>query len=196
MDGDQSGELDTFEDDDVDDRIEDREVSGGGDAQSHIGEALEGTPHAEDSGHEANGHQQIDIAGLHRDQIACDQDGANGQQNLTGRKAEFKTEEDREDQGHADKGGICRHLDILFEPAPHTGHLGRYGEEYPRIELENQRKEERQPHADRQGHRLFEIGDAWTSCKKVPKHAVTILPNTRHSFRHAVASNFPGCSGR
>ena len=75
--GHQSGKLDTFKDDNIDHRIKDRKVSGGRDTQSHVGKALERSPHTENSRHKTDRHQQIDIARRHRDQVAGNQDRTN-----------------------------------------------------------------------------------------------------------------------
>ena len=112
--GHQAGELDAFEHDDVDDGVEDGEIARGRDAEAHVGEALEGAPHAEEARHEAHDDEDGQAVDVQGDEVAGYQHGADGEEDAARGETELQAEEDGEYQGHADEGGVASHLHVFL----------------------------------------------------------------------------------
>lgn len=153
----QSRQLDAFEYDDVDDRIEHGEVARRSDAQTDIGEAFKRTPHAEESRHEAYTNHEKDVFCVHGNQVAGNQYRTYRHENGACRKPGFQTEQNREDDGHADERRISGHVHIFLDAAQGTRHLGCCRQEYSSIELKHHGKKHGQANTHGGGQKIFKV---------------------------------------
>ena len=153
----QAGQLDAFEHNDVDNRVEHREVARWGDAEPHVGETLESAPHAEESRYEAYDDEYGQAVDVQCDEVAGNEHGTHRHENAACGEAELEAEQDGEDKRHADKRGIACHVDVFLYATQRAGHLYGSGQEYTAVELEYHGKKHGEENAHRGGQELFEI---------------------------------------